>query len=545
MARRNNKRQVVEQNAVVEKNDKGISAAGESIGALVLFGVFMAALMAWAGYSIANFMYGAAVELLGKQGANMLILAIPGAFVVIIIYGMAGKVGAWVETSWAAAQQARLQAGYVQANEDGLLPIAKGFLESPEGAAAAVQIALAQHRSNWQVADVPMSLTYAPKYNNHQDITGTDGQPAQLATAQPQGFYQLYSAGQLPNNGFLMGYSLTDGEAITADWGKLYSALIGGQSGSGKSTLIRSILAQSALQGGRFIVLDPHYGAGDESLGASLQPLRHLMLTDVASNDKQMLDTLALVRDIGQRRLTGRDKDKSPVVLVVDELTAVLQRSAAANTLADALGEISQETRKVGVYGLCIGQNFDGRIMDTTIRNSFVSYVSCRARRDVARVMTGDNEFGKAAAHLHVGQAIWMTPQGDTHTIAIPNCTAGDLELVAQHTQNGAKVYAAENVVPQVRNHGSKVVPNRFPIAELEPPYRLLGTTLEPQLEPLPEPPIDRARLARIETMRADGVSISEIIRTVFKIQNKGRAWQQARAELQQAIDYLEGTNSE
>lgn len=541
MARRNNKRQMAEHNTVVERNDKGISAAGESIGALVLFGLVVVGLLTWVGYSIASFMYGAATELLGRQGANLLILSIPGAFVVILIYGMAGKVGAWVETAWSEAQQARLQAGYVQPNEDGLIPISKGFADSPEGNAAAVQIALAHHRAQWTVADVPTSLTYAPKYNNHQDITGADGQPAQLAAVQPQGFYQLYSAGQLPNNGFLMGYSLTDGEAVTADWGKLYSALIGGQSGSGKSTLIRSILAQSALQGGRFIVLDPHYGAGEESLGASLQPLRHLMLTDVAGNDKQMLDTLALVRDIGQRRLTGRDRDKSPVVLVVDELTALLQRSAAAEPLADALGEIAQETRKVGVYGLCIGQNFDGRIMDTTIRNSFVSYVSCRARRDVARVMSGDPEFGKVAQGLRMGQAVWMTPQGEQHTIAIPNCTAGDLELVAQHTLAGGAAYSGTIHALPLGTSGSTVVPNGFHKGSIShggnQAGTIDGTTLEPPLEP--------ARMARIEAMRADGVSISEIIRTVFNVTSKGRAWQQARAELQQAIDYLEDNNHE
>ena len=90
------------------------------------------------------------------------------------------------------------------------------------------------------------------------------------ATTAPNTFWQLYQAGQLPSKGFLLGYSLDDdGEAITADWQGLYSSLIGGKSGMGKTTLIRSILAQSALQGGKFIVVDPHHGAGPESTGLS------------------------------------------------------------------------------------------------------------------------------------------------------------------------------------------------------------------------------------------------------------------------------------
>lgn len=529
MAKR--RKTVVAHDTTVERNDKGISAAGESIGALVLFGLIVIGLLTWVAYSITTFLYGAAADLLGRQGANLLILAVPGALVVILIYGLAGKVGAWVEIAWADAQQARLQAGYVQVNEDGLLPVAKAFVDSAAGNAAAVQLALAHQRAQWTVGDVPQALTYSPKYSNRQEgATVGESQPAQLATLPTQGFYQLYSAGQLPDHGFLMGYNLSDGQAITTDWGKLYSALIGGLSGSGKSTLIRSILAQSALQGGRFIVLDPHYGAGEESLGASLQPLRHLMLTDVAANDRQMIDTLALVRDIGQRRLTGRDKDKSPVVLVVDEVTALLQRSAAAEPLTDALGEISQETRKVGVYGLCIGQNFDGRIMDTTIRNSFVSYVSCRARRDVARTMTGNPEFGRAAAQLHIGQAIWMTPQGEQYTLQVPNCTAQDLAMVAQHTITGG---TGEFTVSGPSTTGKMLLPANFPppsvatsAAADDDTGKWLGSAGEA---------VTDAQAQRILTMHADGLSMHKMIQAVFNVSG-GRRYQDGRRMIESII---------
>lgn len=59
---------------------------------------------------------------------------------------------------------------------------------------------------------------------------------------------------------------------IQASWKALYSTLLGGLPGSGKSTLARLILAQSALQRSRFIVIDPHLGAGEDSLGESLAP---------------------------------------------------------------------------------------------------------------------------------------------------------------------------------------------------------------------------------------------------------------------------------
>lgn len=334
----------------------------------------------------------------------------------------------------------------VRPDERGLLPVSQSLLTS-NAAAEQVLALLASHVLNGRpVANVPHSISYAPHvaYRNDVNAIGQEAQALPVA-AQPGDFWSLYSAGALPHDGFLMGYGLEDGQAVTADWRQLYSALIGGQAGSGKSTLIRNILAQSALQGGRFVVLDKHYGAGDESLGESLEPLRPLMLCDVASDEKQMVAALRFVADIGQRRLSGQDTDKTPLVLVVDETTALLQRSNVASALTDVLGMISQETRKVGVYALCIGQQFHGDVMDTTVRNSFVSMIATRSRRDVARTMSGNTEFAKMAETLGIGQAVWMRPDGAVTKIAVPNTTQQHVWMVAQQVgaQNGPKTGTA------------------------------------------------------------------------------------------------------
>lgn len=330
----------------------------------------------------------------------------------------------------------------VRPDANGLLPIHQSLIES-NAAAEQVLALLASYLLNGRpMPNVPHSISYAPHMAYRNDVNGIgQDSPIVAPTVQPSDFWQLYSAGALPAHGFLMGYNLDDGKAITAEWKQLYSALIGGASGSGKSTLIRNILAQSALQGGRFVVLDPHYGAGDESLGASLMALRPLMLCDVAGNDKQMSDALHYVADIGKRRLGGQDQDKTPVVLVVDETTALLQRSNVADELTQVLGQISQETRKVGVYALCIGQQFHGEVMDTVVRNSFVSMIATRSRRDVARTMSGNTEFAKQAETLTIGQAVWMQPDGNVTKIAVPNTTQQHVWMVAQQlgAQNGPK----------------------------------------------------------------------------------------------------------
>ena len=368
----------------------------------------------------------AAVEALLASPAFMFAL-IAATIPVVLIVGL-GVVAAGVFVARYAAESliaVRRQRVFVSPDARGLLPVAEQLLLNPAFAMAALEV----HRAKAQ--QVPSSLHYSVRGGKGDDVI--EVKATAPSAIQPESFWQLLQAHKLPNKGFLMGYSLEDGSEVLADWGKLYSALIGGQSGSGKSTMIRSILAQSALQGGRFIVIDKHYGAGDQSLGESLQPLRHLMLCDVAASEDSIISTLAYVRNIGARRLAGQDKDKSPVILVVDETTAMLQRSTTAQALTDVLGEISQETRKVGVFALCIGQNFHGKIMDTTVRDSFVSFISCRARRNVAKTMTDNNEFGKMAQDLATGQAVWMTPGGEVHRLAVPNCTEHDLDLVASH----------------------------------------------------------------------------------------------------------------
>ena len=383
------------------------------VGAMVIVGMAGSALAAIGG-------------MMGNPAIILVVLVVfAGCVIVLIVPGIVG--GLWLWRWWRlSAISDRRAAEFIAPDEAGRLPVPASLLRSPEFAHRAIDA----HQASYMAGLT--TFNYSPQ--STQSITGADGQTMTAAAATaPGSFWQLYQAGQLPANGFLMGYSLDDDDAgaITADWRKLYSALIGGQSGSGKSTLIRSLLAQSAMQGGKFVIIDPHYNSGEESLGASLAPLRSLMLCDVASDERQIVDALNYVNAIGERRLAGQDKERTPIVLVVDETTALLQRSNVANTLTNVLGQIAQETRKAGLYALCIGQNFHSDVMPTTVRDCFVSFISCRARKRVAATMADDNEFGKMAAELTVGQAVWMTPAGDVHRLSVPNCTAADLDLVA------------------------------------------------------------------------------------------------------------------
>lgn len=475
----------------------------------------------------------AAIGVLGPDNMSLLLAigaAALGGWAVVSGVNWAVDLRHQAQTRALDLEKERRQLNLVRADYNGLLPVDMNVLTNP-AVVERMMAAYVEHQAAKALpgSRTPTSMTYAPhmRYANDVQVTGNE-QPKLPAIATPQSFYQLWTANALPNDKFLLGYDLHSGEAVHADWKRLYSALVGGASGSGKSTLIRSILAQSAMQGGRFLVLDPHYGAGDESLGYSLQPLRHLMIADVAANEQQMGDALAYVREIGQRRLSGQDKDHSPVVLVVDETTALLQRGNVAEPLAETLGMIAQETRKVGIYAFAIGQNFDGRIMDTTIRNSFVSMLGCRMRRDVGRTMAGFNEFGKHTEQLEIGQAVWLDPSGEMRTVAVPNCTQRDLELISGHIGHGGQNRALPVVGP---TSTPTSIPTSTPTSTM-PVFRVSEVGMEVGME------VDKLRAERVRTALRNGQNVSQIISDIWGVSG-GRAYQQASSEFYEILSSI------
>lgn len=358
-----------------------------------------------------------------------------------------------VQEAWAKATEASENVMLVVPNKNGALPVSRKLLESGHIIDAQLTLMAQDIDTRKPVNPVPSSVHYAPHFARIiEQPTGETTQTLDEPNMEIADFWSLYNSGAMPAHGFLMGYDLETHQPVTADWKQLYSALIGGMSGSGKSTLVRCVLAQSALQGGRFVVLDKHFGSGEESLGESLQPLRSRLIGDVAATDQQMIDAIKYMRTVGGQRLSGQDKDRSPMIIIVDETTALFQRSDVAQQLTDLLGEIAQETRKVGVYAMCIGQNFHGEIMKTTVRDSFVSYLSCRTRKNVARVMSGSNLFATAAESLKVGQAVWMDKNGNLVRIAVPNTTQAHIEALA-HEIDGQVVEPLPKTLPAALPH--------------------------------------------------------------------------------------------
>jgi len=243
-----------------------------------------------------------------------------------------------------------------------------------------------------------------------------------------------------PGRKLTLGYD--EGGVIEGDWTDLYSTAVAGMSGQGKTTSQRFFACQTALHGARFAVIDPHAGAGDDSLAATLAPLGSAFLCPIASDDKTMLDTVRHIADIGEKRIKGVDSDTTPVILWVDELTSLLSRSTIGDELAGLLEKIAQEYRKKKVYVSASGQIWTASRATSELRDSFASVLCHRMKRGQARLLLPTDE-AQLVERLSPGRAVLWRTSGATTIVGIPNTTAADVLRVATMIGSQAAPQAA------------------------------------------------------------------------------------------------------
>jgi hypothetical protein len=230
--------------------------------------------------------------------------------------------------------------------------------------------------------------------------------------------------------------------AMEGDWTDLYSTAIGGMPGQGKTTTQRFFACQTALHGARFACLDPHYGAGEDSLGTTLAPLGSIFLCPIADTEKAMLDTVRYIADIGEKRVRGLDRDGTPIILWVDELTALLGRSSIGDELAELLEKIAQEYRKKNVFVSASGQIWTASRATSELRDSFASVIAHRMKRGQARMLLPTDE-AQLVERLSPGQAVLWRTSGATALIGIPDTREADVRRVASMIGGGANAPTA------------------------------------------------------------------------------------------------------
>lgn len=287
---------------------------------------------------------------------------------------------------------------------------------------------IAQITAAGQPGPIAHSLTYSPRYSAPAQLGIADTPLLPSVAADVPTFAGLLDQGRIgKGNPLVLGF---DGAAeISGSWLDLYSTAVSGLPGTGKTTTLRFLACQTALQGARFAILDPHAGAADDSLAATLAPLSSAFVCEPASDDKAILATVRYIADVGQRRISGKDSDTTPLILWADELTALLGRSSVGDELATLLERIAQEYRKRFVFVCGSGQIWTASRTTSELRDSFASVLCHRMKRNQARMLLPTDE-AQQVERLQTGHAVLWRTSGATQTIAVPNTTAADVTRV-------------------------------------------------------------------------------------------------------------------
>ena len=360
---------------------------------------------------------------------------------------------------------------------------------------------------------LPATTHFSPTYHIQQVLpgperalpAGADPVVGESSPAAPA-FAALLAQGAIgPGRPLLLGYS-ADGPLV-GGWKDLYSSAVAGLSGSGKTTTLRFLAAQSAAHGARFLILDPHADAGDESLAGTLAPLAPAFLAPPAQDPRAMLRLLERATGEMQTRLAGGPRPY-PLIVAVDEFTALMGRSDLAGPLAELIEAIAQEGRKVQVFALISGQIFTAaRAGSTALRDALASAYVHRMKRAQARLLIGTEDAARAEG-LRAGQALLARANGDVIAVTIPDTTAADIGHVAALLTPSPQVVdaASWSPSPATEREGAGEVPEKG------------GEGLSA-----------RAQLVR-ELVRA-GTPSSQIIQQVWGVSG-GKGYQTAAQEL-------------
>jgi hypothetical protein len=228
----------------------------------------------------------------------------------------------------------------------------------------------------------------------------------------------------------LLGWA--DGEGIWGGWGDLYSSAIGGLSGSGKSWAACNLLAQSALNGARVLLIDPD-ASNSESLAARLAPLAGRFVCDPAEDDSDIVAAVNLVARELERRRAAKDARHSPLIVAIDEYAA-LQRGSAGGALAGLVEDIARRGRRLGVYAMCLSQVWQAsRSGGGHTRDAFASAYVMRMRAKQASMLTGmpARDLPPDILELPSGQGYLLTTRGELLRVAQPATTHQDMQQVA------------------------------------------------------------------------------------------------------------------
>lgn len=408
----------------------------------------------------------------------------------------------------------------------------------------AVQVLAARYQ-----VPVPHTLTYSPHtsqtapraadvaHEAQASALTALGAPVAAEPVRASSFAELLEQNEVgKGNPLLLGVDLASGEQVHGSWLDLYSTAVAGLPGQGKTTSQRFLAAQSALHGARFVVCDPHAGAADDSLGATLDPLRSTYLCDVADNEAAILDAVRYVADIGEKRIHGQDDSRTPVILWLDEATRLLAHSKIGPELGELLERIAQQYRKRFVYASISGQIWTAdRSGGSALRDSLASVLAHRMKRNQARLILPTAE-AQQVERLEPGRALLWSASGTSRVLQIPNTTSNDIRRVAGLlTADAPAMPRLHHVAPTTT---TTATPTPAPVAIELPTVSQTVAVADAATIPLGSPTTASPEAARAAALFLGGMTKpADLVRELRGVSsNQGSKYQQALIEVMELV---------
>lgn len=251
-----------------------------------------------------------------------------------------------------------------------------------------------------------------------------------LAVTVPT-FAQLVNSGTLKPGQFLFGY--VNGKPKFGSWQDVLNVAIGGLSQMGKTTTTRFLIAQAAINGARFVVIDPHKNAAGEAGQKALSNGLNLpLLAPIAATPDEWLQAINYVAEIGRMRAAG-NADSSPVRLVIDEANSIFEDESVGDEFSKILKKVCREYSKFNVNVICVAHDWRaiGTGGDTGVRDMFQSRYAHRLQKTSAQVLMPYH--WREVVNQRPGQIHMGFLSGDVDRAVVPMTTNSDVNSVGQY----------------------------------------------------------------------------------------------------------------
>lgn len=397
----------------------------------------------------------------------------------------------------------------------GLLPVHRAMIEASTDAILAMTMARIQ---TMRLPDnVPQAITYSPHYAPHMR---NDTRPvAQLA--QPVGnlvnddiptAMECFARGMFDDpTQLLIGFN-ENAAPIYSAVEDTYGVAVAGVPGMGKTTGMRFWAVQMALHGAQMAIIDPAANSSSrQGLATSMSGLRDHLWEKPASEPDQIVRMLNRIEAIGVARGSGQDASTWPLMLMIDEMTALVT-GERGDEIAALIKRIARQYRKEHLYTVSAGQDWLGDALgsDVGLRRAFVCRAVYRAEADVGRKLSVRKPLINLVPSLQRGQMVWVDPGANQSLVTVPDCsTACVAAILGTSTQAGSPSHTwKESPAPMLAEGAGKYT----------------GSGLEVDGEAV----IDAGKMRQIQDYGAQGWSTHKIVATVFGVTG-GRAYGDGR----------------